>query len=131
MDIVEKLRSYSNRSGYAKYCHIAADTIQSLKAENNHLKTELRLIYCAIDDTAIDTTKTAVECIQKLQEDAKRYRWLKQAKSLTLRTDGSTWTKNGVKFMASHYLAEGDTKHAVCETLDETIDTAINIMKHL
>jgi hypothetical protein len=58
-------------------------------------------------------------------KDAARYRWLKSKANIELHSDGSTWVKNGVNFVASHRLCTGSTAHGHYATLDETIDSAM------
>jgi len=61
-------------------------------------------------------------------EDAQRYNWLRSRQKLDLRSDCTKWTrKDGTRFTASHYLAEGDMRHGPAETLDETIDAAMRV----
>ncbi len=60
-----------------------------------------------------------------LTDDAARYRWLRDAKSLELTSDGMEWTRaDGTKFCASHRLCAGQTAFAAYPSLDETIDAA-------
>lgn len=62
-----------------------------------------------------------------MKRDAERYRWLRDASNLTLRTDGSTWTRaDGNKFVSTHFLAVGDTQYGPCKSLDAAIDAARN-----
>lgn len=65
--------------------------------------------------------------VQELEADAKRYRWLRDQSKVELHSDGSRWTKNGVKFIASHRLCTGYTAHGHFATLDETIDSAMGL----
>ena len=58
--------------------------------------------------------------------DALRYRWMKAQHKLSLETDGSTWTRNGVKFIASHRLSANGTQYGSYEKLDELVDAAIS-----
>ena len=61
-----------------------------------------------------------------IEKDAARYRWLKSRKGLDLRTDGSEWTRvDGIKFRATHSLAEGDTRYSPEDNLDALIDKAM------
>lgn len=66
-----------------------------------------------------------------IRKDAQRYNWLKSRKGLVLESDGnSVWERpDGTRFVASHYLAEGDRQHAPAETLDETIDAAMKVSR--
>jgi len=62
-----------------------------------------------------------------LQKDAERYRWLREQKGLTLRSWNMIWTRpDGTQYVSTHYLAADGTQHASCETLDETIDVAMD-----
>jgi hypothetical protein len=69
--------------------------------------------------------------------DALRYRWLKEQKNLSLRSEGSQWTRqDGTKFISTHILCAGDTQFGPAESLDENIDAArsmdlISAGKHL
>ena len=66
------------------------------------------------------------EEIEKLRDDAMRYRWLRKQKALSLVSDGAVWKReNGENFRASHALSANDTRYGVYETLDETIDEAM------
>lgn len=79
--------------------------------------------FCVLQDNCPGLN----ECVH-LSDDAKRYNWLGRCKGLELRSDGGTWTRpDGTKFVASHYLAEGDMQHGPAETLDETIDAAMRV----
>ncbi len=65
--LVERLRKYSLRSGYAWYCHRAADRIEQLERENAELKA-----------------------------DAERYRWLRdEAQWLDDVPHAIIWKSNG------------------------------------
>lgn len=72
-----------------------------------------------------DLDAALAEC-ERLRKDAMRYRWLKERKSIDLRSDCSVWTReDGKRFIASHFLAAGNTQFAAFESLDETIDAAM------
>ena len=59
-------------------------------------------------------------------QDAKRYRWLRDAPNLTLQSDGSVWTrKDGSSFYSGHYLSAYGTRFAAAESLDAAIDNAM------
>lgn len=64
-----------------------------------------------------------------MKEDAKRYRWLKKQRNLTLRSCPSVWvdfyTKE--KFISPYYLAAGDIQFGAARTLDEMIDNAMRL----
>ena len=67
-----------------------------------------------------------------LEKDAARYRWLKIRRGLELRSEPqpNTWTrKDGTKFSATHYLAEGGIQHAPADSLDATIDAAMLVAR--
>lgn len=65
--------------------------------------------------------------IERLRADAERYRWLKNAKGLTLESErGSPWTReDGTKFMPSHRICAGGTQFGPHELLDDAIDAAM------
>ena len=66
--------------------------------------------------------------LEALQKDAERYRWLKSRKGLDLRTEPqpNVWRRlDGTEFCATHSLAEGGTQHAPADSLDATIDAAM------
>jgi hypothetical protein len=71
------------------------------------------------------------------EKDAARYRWLKAQNNLSLRSEGSQWTRqDGTKFISTHTLCAGDTQFGPAESLDENIDVAramdwISAGKHL
>jgi hypothetical protein len=73
----------------------------------------------------------------EMEKDAARYRWLKMQKNLSLRSEGSQWTRqDGTKFISTHLLCAGDTQFSPAESLDENIDVArfldgIRAGKHL
>jgi hypothetical protein len=73
-----------------------------------------------------DSAKAAlVERIEQLEKDAERYRWLRGARCLDLRSDGSVWKHDDVAFVASHRLSAGGTQYGTYGTLAELIDTAM------
>lgn len=79
--------------------------------------------YCKLQDNCPGLN----ECVH-WSDDAKRYDWLRSRKGLYLRSDSGIWTRpDGTKFIASHYLAEGNIQHGPAETLDETIDAAMRV----
>lgn len=64
--------------------------------------------------------------IAALENDAARYRWLRSRKSLTLETLPQTWIReDGSRYQSTHYLASGGSLYPSMETLDLTIDTAM------
>ena len=69
-----------------------------------------------------DKLRTAIE---ELAADAARYQWIKAQKALSLTTDGSIWTRDGIQFQASHYMATNGTQWGAYETLDQLIDAAM------
>jgi hypothetical protein len=60
-----------------------------------------------------------------LGADAARYRWLLSAAGLDLRSDGSTWSREGNSFVAPFSLAANGTRYGAYPTLDELIDNAM------
>lgn len=58
----------------------------------------------------------------ELRADAERYRWLKDQKGLSLRSDGTVWSLWNTMFSASHALVAQGVQYAPRPTLDETID---------
>lgn len=63
---------------------------------------------------------------ESMRKDAERYRWLRDAKGLSLRSDGSKWTRSsGEQFIASHHLCAFDTSFAAFKSLDEVVDAAM------
>jgi hypothetical protein len=66
-----------------------------------------------------------------IEEDAKRYQWLKSRCGLSLtstKTAYGMWTReNGEKFFAPYTLCEGGTQHGAYPSLDELIDAAMVI----
>lgn len=74
------------------------------------------------------TIQEFIAMLRESQKNDARYQWLKSRKGLSLYTDYSTWTReDGTKFINTHYLAEGNTRHASGESLDEIIDNAMKI----
>lgn len=63
-----------------------------------------------------------------IKEDARRYRWIKNAPSLDLRREPSVWldAASKTKFTASHRLCASGTVFAAQTSLDETIDAAMS-----
>ena len=65
-----------------------------------------------------------------LKQDAARYRWLRDQKGLRLESDNMVWTRlDGSKYTSTHYLAANGTCHASLESLDLTVDTAMQYNK--
>ena len=62
-----------------------------------------------------------------LEEDARRYRWLRQQKGLVLASDNTIWKKpNGLDtYVSSHKLFANGVQYAPAPTLDELIDKAM------
>lgn len=70
----------------------------------------------------IDALRSEVE---RLREDAARYRWLREAKNLELRSAALDWiTPEGERFKSTHFMQAGDTQFGGYRSLDELIDTA-------
>lgn len=67
-----------------------------------------------------------------LKQDAVRYRWLRDQKGLRLESDNMVWTRlDGSKYTSTHYLAANGTCHASLESLDLTVDTAMQEDKEI
>lgn len=68
-----------------------------------------------------------LDMLEAAQKDAARYQWIKSKRSLTLETCPQTWIReDGSKYyQSSHYLASDSSLHASMETLDLTIDAAM------
>lgn len=66
---------------------------------------------------------------EAIKEDAKRYRWLKSAKGLELRSDGSRWSNHGESFIAPFSMAANNTRYGAFPSLDELIDSAMERSK--
>ena len=89
------------------------------KGELRALVIEIERLECMLESYKIDAGI--------YRKDAERYRWLRDAKGLSLRSDGSKWTRsNGEQFNASHHLCAFDTSFAAFESLDEVVDAAIS-----
>lgn len=59
--------------------------------------------------------------------DAKRYRWLRDAPHLLLRSSCATWSRpDGTKFRDTHFLCAYDTQYAPQPSLDAAIDAAMS-----
>lgn len=58
--------------------------------------------------------------------DTERMEWLENAKSLSLFSDGSTWTtESGEKFISKFALAANGTQYGPAKTLRDQIDKAM------
>lgn len=77
----------------------------------------------------------AAECIElrkrvaELEKDAARYRWLRAKKGLDLSAirGGAVWIRpDGSMFIATHRLCAEDIAYGPAESLDETIDAAMD-----
>jgi len=115
----------------------AAETAEAERIENGHRWPEVDECdwfdtssgheyeyLCAASPTTVMSLLAENE---SLRADAERYRWLRDAKGLSLRSDGSKWTRsNGEQFICSHHLCAFDTSYAAYESLDEVIDAAIS-----
>lgn len=92
----------------------------------SRMYTELRKAFTGEPYRANEDLDAALLEVERLRKDAERYQWLKERKSLDLRSDCSAWTsEDGKRFIASHFLAAGNTQFAALESLDETIDKAM------
>lgn len=67
--------------------------------------------------------------IEALTKGAERYQFLKDAKGLTLRSDGSVWKRDNVPFVATHSMSVYGTSYGAYPSLDELIDAAIAASK--
>jgi hypothetical protein len=61
-DLVQRLRRYSLRSGYARYCHRAADRIEQLERENETNERNL----CQLTDELAVARRENVELRKQL-----------------------------------------------------------------
>ena len=80
--------------------------------------------------TLIRELQSRLEELEKesttLKKDAERYRWLRDQKRLHLESESMTWTrKDGSKYTSTHYLSANGTSYAPLESIDLTIDTAM------
>ena len=84
-------------------------------------------LYFAMSVEESTRRKVAEERVRELEQDAARYRWLKDQQGLTLESArGSGWTReDGSRFIPTHRLCAGGTQFAPCEALDESIDAAM------
>lgn len=127
-----ELRYQENRDGrigtHSTDCHTfgpshyecALREIERLRGACNRFSSdEIRLTHQS-------TIAAQQEEIERLQADAARYQWLKQAKGLTLESErGAPWTReDGSTFSPSHRLCAGGTQFAPEESLDAAIDAA-------
>lgn len=60
-----------------------------------------------------------------IEQNAKRYEFLKSLRDITLTKDGGFWTKEGSRFVGSHYLAGNGHKFSPGPDLDSIIDQAM------
>ena len=88
--------------------------------------------HCFDDDTQKDVWSHSTEQMldygkaEPDAQDAKRYRWLRDAPRLSLLSDATHWVRpDGTKFVSTHYLASGGTQYAAAESLDAAIDAAM------
>lgn len=121
---------------YAR-CHGKYDNIDHHSYEGNEMTTdEIMILAEEYADASVgdylygggtsshlhNKLRTAIE---ELAADARRYQWIKAQKALSLTTDGSIWTRDGIQFQASHYMATNGTQWGAYETLDQLIDAAM------
>jgi hypothetical protein len=76
---------------------------------------------------ALTKAKSFAELYDKV--DAARYRWLRDAKGLELRSDGSNWSRHGESFVAPFSMAANGTRYGAFDSLDKLIDAAIAAQK--
>ena len=63
-----------------------------------------------------------------MNDDAKRYQWLKSQKNLSINPDNGCWkTEKGEKFISPYVLCANGTQYAPGKTLDDIIDAAMEI----
>lgn len=102
----------------------AAELLRKLQAENERLSTLCDKWNLECDEYREDNKRLAAE-LDAAMVDAKRYQWLREQPALDLKSDGSIWTNNKGKFVASHRLCAGHMAYSPYSTLDEIIDAAI------
>ena len=77
---------------------------------------------------AVEEIKWLRAKVERLHDDARRDRWLRDQPDLYLVTDGTKWCDlDGSDFRVSHQLSIGDSRMGVYETLDETVDHAMTL----
>lgn len=98
---------------------------KKLQADNEHLTNAVALVSERVRQLSEERDYAWGE-VEKLRDDAMRYRWLRKQKALRLVSNEVIWKReNGENFRASHVLSANDTRYGVYETLDETIDEAM------
>jgi hypothetical protein len=123
--------------------------IEALQEEINQLKVWDTVHSAMLDDyiAAVASQKSEIEGwkadqkenmavavyqqaeINALGVDAARYQWMRSATELDLRSDGSTWSREGNSFVAPFSLAANGTRYGAYPTLDELIDNAMKETK--
>ncbi len=137
---MSRIQFWSNNRGCAAYEAAGIDwLIAHLEAERDaarlgcarlrkhNIDASARIVALEADRAELLNHRRCDDCpaLARALEDAERYRWLRDASNLTLRTDGSTWTRaDGNKFVSTHFLAVGDTQYGPCKSLDAAIDAA-------
>ena len=89
------------------------------------MRDEIQTLCEEIEQLNLENTRLKAE-VERLRDDAMRYRWLSEQNRLQLVSQNIVWTHaDGSKFRPSHCLSANDTRYGVYETLDETIDKAM------
>lgn len=88
------------------------------------MRDDIETLCEEIEQLNLENTRLKAE-VERLRDDAMRYRWLREQNRLQLVSQSIVWTRaDGSKFRPSHLLSANDTRYGVYETLDETIDQA-------
>ena len=88
--------------------------------------TDVEIVSAEIRQAEVPMSDALAAALDRLEQDAELYRWLRSRHSLMLWADGSKWArKDGSIFVASLYLAENGMQHAPQETFDATIRAAM------
>ena len=99
---------------------------RALLAENSRLSAEASRLSAEVERLTQERDEARAE-VERLRADAMRYRWIKNRKELRLDADGGQWRNpGGSTFIASHSLSADGVRWGVYETLDETIDHAMD-----
>lgn len=98
-----------------------ASACVELESENSN--------YGTVDGSSVSyvdrARATLVAEIEELTKDSIRYQFLKNAKALTLKSDGATWKRNNLAFISTHSMSAYGTSYGAYESLDELVDSAI------
>ena len=98
-----------------------------LESENNNYGTAEASSISYMDRAR---AKLVAE-IEVLTVASIRYQFLKNAKALTLKSDGATWKRNNLSFISTHSMSAYGTSYGAYETLDELVDSAIATQKEM